>query len=272
MVFTGGVGERAAALRAEAAGGLAMLGVALDPQRNADAITDADISAGGAAVRSLVIGAREDLQIAREVRERASGRSAAMVRQSADGDAWPSRQSRGLASTTAARSPSMSRPFRLGGIVAGLVLVVFGVGAIVIGLAGRHEVSTNIKREQIVGTPDMKPSLIAQKAEEAGLKNVTLPTCDVAGKPITNGGEAKCFASYMRIHALEATGGKTYAQMPQYATADGKGTDEQGRGGQGPQDRPPQSNQARQVWISETALGTALNTSFFASRSGCSRS
>ena len=160
----------------------------------------------------------------------------------------------------------MSRPFRLGGLVAGLVLVVFGIGAIVIGLAGRDEVSTNVKREQIVGTPDMKPSLIAPKAEEAGLKNVTLPTCDVAGKPITNGGEAKCFASYMRIHALEATGGKTYAQMPQFATADGKGTDVAAEAAKDPKSGLPQSNQARQVWISQTALGTALNTAFFASQ------
>jgi hypothetical protein len=159
----------------------------------------------------------------------------------------------------------MSRPFRLGGIIAGIVLVVFGVGAVVIGLAGRHEVSTDLKREQIVGTPDMKPSLIAQKAKEAGLKNVTLPACDVADKAITNGSEAKCFASYMRIHALEATGGKTYAQMPQFATADGKGTDTPARAVKDPKTGQPQSNQARQVWINETALGTALNTSFFAS-------
>ena len=73
VLFTGGVGERAAALRAETAGGLTTLGVALDPQRNADAVSDADISAGGAAVRSLVIRAREDLQIAREVREVLAG-------------------------------------------------------------------------------------------------------------------------------------------------------------------------------------------------------
>jgi hypothetical protein len=162
----------------------------------------------------------------------------------------------------------MSRPFRLGGIVAGLVLVVFGIGAIVIGLAGRNEVSTSVKREKIVGTPDMKPSLIAKKAEEAGLKNVTLPTCDVAGKPITNGGDAKCFASYMRIHALEATGGKTFAQMPQFATADGKGTDNAAEAVKDPKTGLPQSNQARQVWITQTALGTALNTSFFASQVG----
>jgi hypothetical protein len=114
----------------------------------------------------------------------------------------------------------------------------------------------------------MKPSLIAAKAKAAGLNNVTLPTCDVAGKSITTGGQAKCFASYMRIHALEATGGKTYAQMPQFATADGKGTDTPAQAVKDPKTGQPQSNPARQVWISETALGTALNTSFFASSVG----
>jgi hypothetical protein len=162
----------------------------------------------------------------------------------------------------------MSHPFRLGGIVAGLVLIAFGVGAVVIGLAGRHEVSTDVKREQIVGTPDMKPSVMAQKVKEAGLKDVAVPSCDVAGKAIANGSDAKCFASYMRIHALEATGGKTYAQMPQYATADGKGTDIPAQAIKDPRTGQPQSNQARQVWINETALTTALNTSFFASSVG----
>jgi hypothetical protein len=162
----------------------------------------------------------------------------------------------------------MPRPFRLAGIIAGLVLIAFGIGAIVIGISGRHEVSNDVKREQIVGTPDMKPSLIAVAVKEAGLKDVTLPTCDVAGKTITNGSEAKCFASYMRIHALEATGGKTYAQMPQYATADGKGTNVPAEAAKDPKSGQPQSNPARQVWISETALSTALNTSFFASSVG----
>ena len=162
----------------------------------------------------------------------------------------------------------MSRPFRLAGIIAGIVLVVFGIGAIVIGVSGRHEVSTDVKREQIVGTPDMKPSLIAATAKEAGLTNVALPTCDVADKAITNGGDAKCFASYMRIHALEATGGKTYAQMPQFATADGKGTSDATQALKDPKTGAPTSNPARQVWVSETALSTALNTSFFAASVG----
>ncbi len=158
----------------------------------------------------------------------------------------------------------MSRPFRLAGLIAGLVLACFGVGAIVIGLAGRDEVNTGIAREHIVGSDDMKPSLIAVAAKQAGLR-VALPTCDVAGKAISSGADAKCFASYMRIHALEGTGGQTYSQMPQYASADGRGTADKAAALKDPATGRPQSNPARQVWISETALATALNTSFFAS-------
>lgn len=160
----------------------------------------------------------------------------------------------------------MTRPFRLGGIIAGLVLIAIGIGSIVIGVAGRSEVSTDVKRELIVGSPDMTPAIIAKNAKDSGLADVELPTCDVAGKKIENGTDAKCFASYMRIHALEATGGKTFAEMPQFATADGKGTDTAADAAKDPKTGLPQSNMARQVWINETALATALNTSFFASQ------
>ena len=68
LLFTGGVGERAAHVRAATADGLMSLGVALHPERNAAAGGDADVSADGAPVRSLVVAAREDLQIAAEVR------------------------------------------------------------------------------------------------------------------------------------------------------------------------------------------------------------
>jgi len=68
LVFTGGVGEHAAALRARAAAGLGLLGVALDDARNDSSSGDADISAPGAAVRTVVVTAREDLEIARAVR------------------------------------------------------------------------------------------------------------------------------------------------------------------------------------------------------------
>jgi acetate kinase len=68
LVFTGGVGERAPSLRARAVSGLGFLGVAIDEATNASARPDADISADDAAARTLVIQAREDVQIAREVR------------------------------------------------------------------------------------------------------------------------------------------------------------------------------------------------------------
>ena len=48
----------------------------------------------------------------------------------------------------------------------------------------------------------------------------------VAGEAIDNGTKARAFASYMRIHALEASGGLTYSQMPRFATEDGKGTND----------------------------------------------
>ena len=68
LVFTGGVGERSAPVRAAAAAGLGFLGIVLDPERNVTARGDADISAPAAAARTLVVEAREDLEIARQVR------------------------------------------------------------------------------------------------------------------------------------------------------------------------------------------------------------
>jgi acetate kinase len=68
LVFTGGVGENAPAVRARAAEGLAFLGIELDRGRNMSARPDAEIGAEDAAVRTLVVAAREDLEIAREVR------------------------------------------------------------------------------------------------------------------------------------------------------------------------------------------------------------
>jgi acetate kinase len=68
LVFTGGIGEHMPAVRAAAAAGLSFLGVAVDQGRNASAAGDTDISAEGAAVRTLVLTAREELEIARGTR------------------------------------------------------------------------------------------------------------------------------------------------------------------------------------------------------------
>jgi acetate kinase len=68
LVFTGGVGEHAPEVRARAAAGLGFLGVELDAEANAQATADAEIGAPGAPARALVITAREDLEVVREVR------------------------------------------------------------------------------------------------------------------------------------------------------------------------------------------------------------
>jgi acetate kinase len=69
LVFTGGVGEHSPQVRARTASGLAFLGLAIDGVRNAEAAGDIEITADGADVRTLVIRSREDLEIARQVRD-----------------------------------------------------------------------------------------------------------------------------------------------------------------------------------------------------------
>jgi F0F1-type ATP synthase membrane subunit c/vacuolar-type H+-ATPase subunit K len=153
--------------------------------------------------------------------------------------------------------------FELGGIVASFVLIVFGIGAIALGINGRTTVRDSLKLEKTVGSPDMTRDAIAADAKKAGLTNVVLPGGDVAGKAINTGERARWFAGYMRIHALEATGGKTYAEMPRFATADGKGTNDAAAAQKYPSGAP-MSNSARDIWVTETALTTALNTSYMA--------
>ncbi len=162
----------------------------------------------------------------------------------------------------------MRRALEVGGIVAAVVLIAFGIGAIVMGAQGRSTVKDTLAEQKIVGTPDMTPAAIRGEAAKAGLdtSKLAIPSCSVANLPIDSGSRARCFAQYMTIHALEATGGLYYAQMPRYASADGKGTNEEAKalksGGK------PVDNPAREVWIQETALSTALNSSYMATQVG----
>ena len=158
----------------------------------------------------------------------------------------------------------MRKFFEIGGVVAAVVLIAFGITSIVVGLNGRDTVQSSLKQEQIVGSPDMTPAAIKAEAAKAGLKNVVLPTADVAGKTIDTGAEAKAFAGYMRIHALEATGGQTYAEMGRFLDANGKPTSDESKAAVDPKTGKPVENGLRNLWVTETALATALNTSFFA--------
>src|SRR3954467_2402610 len=169
-------------------------------------------------------------------------------------------------STTLTRSTTMkSKIFDYAGVFASVVLIAIGAGAVVMGLSGRSDVGTQLKREQISGTADMTPTAIQKEIAAAKLKNVPgIPTCSVANQLIDTGADARCFAQYMRIHALEATGGRTYSQMGRYLNASGKETDDIAQAAKDPKSGQPVANGARDVWVTETALSTALNTSDFA--------
>jgi hypothetical protein len=165
---------------------------------------------------------------------------------------------------------SKRKMFEYGGLLAGVVLIAFGVGALLMSFDARSTVKDELAREQIVGSDDMSPSAIQAGIDEAGLTDqVSAPSCDVAGEPINTGDEARCFSQYMRIHALESSGGLTYAQMGRFVAADDPEnpagtsdeaaalTDEEGN---------PVPNTARNTWVTETSLSTALNLSYMAER------
>ena len=155
-----------------------------------------------------------------------------------------------------------------GGIAAGVILIAFGIASLVLAINGRSTVQDSLKQEAIVGSPDMTPDAIAKEAKDAGLPaSVKLPTCDVADQAIDTGSEAKCFASYMRSHALESTGGLTYAQMGRFQSkldpTNPAGTNDEAAAMVDANGNPV-SNGARNVWVTETALATALNVSYLA--------
>jgi hypothetical protein len=167
------------------------------------------------------------------------------------------------------------RVFRIGGIVSGGVLIAFGIVVIVLAVMGNNTVKNGLTQQQITGTADMTPSAITAEATKAGLKDVQIPSCSVAGKAIANGTDARCFAQYMNIHALLATGGYVYSQMgiyeakpdaPKSQLEPGGGTNNTTFAQTDPKTGQPVQNAARNVWVTETALSTALNVSYMATQ------
>src|SRR5690606_49925 len=90
--------------------------------------------------------------------------------------------------------------FALGGIIASVTLVAFGIAPIVIGYQGREEVRDTLRREDIIGPEDSR----------------------IPGQLVDTGAKAKAQADIIREHQLARTGGLTYAEMGRYATPDGK--------------------------------------------------
>jgi hypothetical protein len=171
----------------------------------------------------------------------------------------------------------MRKALEIGGFIAAAVLIVFGAVAISMGVNGRDTVNKNLTNEYIVGSPDMTPSAIKSEAQKAGIASkVTLwPTQSVANQKIDTGAKARLMSEYMRIHTLEATQGYTYSQMGIYSAKPGTpkaqlmpggGTDNTQFAAVDPKTQQPVQNASRQIWVTYTALATALNTSYMASQ------
>jgi hypothetical protein len=142
----------------------------------------------------------------------------------------------------------MRRLFEIGGIIAGLVLIAFGVAAIVMGVNGRSTVRDALAEQKITATPD------AAKITNGKLQ---------PGEAINTGAKARSFADIMEFHALEATEGKRYAEMGRFLTASGDETNDEAAAAKTPEGRPVE-NGARNLWVTQTALATALNVSYMA--------
>jgi voltage-gated potassium channel Kch len=148
----------------------------------------------------------------------------------------------------------MRKLFVIGGIAAGVVLVMFGVAAIYMGVDGRSTVSESLKQEQIVFGAADDPAVARYAAQWAG-------------EPVETGTQARAFAQIIHEHATEASGGLSYAQMGRFVSADDPenpaGTSDEAvalKDGKG----NPVSNSARDTWVTATALSTALNVSYMA--------
>jgi hypothetical protein len=192
-----------------------------------------------------------------------------------------------------AREMTKKKVFEFGGYIAAVILIAFGIATVVMGVGGRDTVNSSLKQEQIVGTPDMSPKAIAGEVAAAKAAQdkvfaalhkagsqmtaspIETPSCSVAGKAVDSGSRARCFAQYMRIHTFGATSGLTYSQMGRYVAkpgtpiqyTDGLGaTSDPKYAATDPKTTQPVSNGRRDIWVTYTALTTALNSSYMASQ------
>ena len=146
--------------------------------------------------------------------------------------------------------------WEIGGFIAGGVMILFGIVAIFLGVNGFNTTRDAIKAEGITFGSADDPA-VAKYAEQW------------AGEQVTNGDQARAFAKIMREHTLESTGGLTYAAMGRYQSAakpdDAAGTNDEAAAAKDANGQPV-SNGARNIWVTETALTTALNMSYMAER------
>ena len=129
------------------------------------------------------------------------------------------------------------------------MLIAFGIGAIVIGTMGYNDVRDEIAVQNIVAGDDA-----AELTDGALLARSRIRPAQRPARSPTSWSST-----------LESTEGKRYADMGRFLTPSGEDTSDEALAAK-TEDGRPVENGLRNMWVTETALTTALNTSYFAER------
>lgn len=125
--------------------------------------------------------------------------------------------------------------------VTGAGVGLAGVGFVGLGLWARREAGRTLARERIVGADERQ-------------------------QPVTSASQARSLAEFIRRNTLDATGGRTYAEVAPYIDVEGRPTSDaeaavkDGRTGQ------PLENPDHELWLQSTTLQTALTQAYLAFR------
>jgi hypothetical protein len=127
---------------------------------------------------------------------------------------------------------------------AGLAVGVAGSAFIAVGLWGRREVRCALARERIVSGSDAGPP----------------------NAPVATAAGARSTAENIRRNTIEATGGRTYAEVEPYVAADGAATSDAARALKDERTGHPIESPDHELWIQSTTLQTALMHAYMAFR------
>jgi hypothetical protein len=124
--------------------------------------------------------------------------------------------------------------------VAGAGVGLAGAAFVGLGLWARREAGRTLARERIVGG-----------GEE---------------QPVTTASQARSLAEFIRRNTLDATGGRTYAEVAPYLDGEGGPTSDAEAAAKDARTGQPLENPDHDLWLQSTTLQTALTQAYLAFR------
>ena len=125
--------------------------------------------------------------------------------------------------------------------VSGAGVGLAGVGFVGLGLWARREAGRTLARERIVGA-------------------------DGRQQPVTNASQARALAEFIRRNTVDATGGRTYAEVAPYVDGKGGPTSDAEAAVKDERTGQPLENPDHELWLQSTTLQTALTQAYLAFR------